>query len=222
MDINRPVLPLKGPLFTGLEPSFALKVTSALKSRRFEEGTLLFSQGEPGEAMFLIQEGKVRIFRPGDEGKEKTLTVLGPGDTFGEMALLDGLPRSASAETLSASILLTLARQDFLPLLDNAVFCRRVITLLSERLRETNQQVESLVSSGARTRLASALHRLLGDLKNGGHYPATLGVSHQELADWCGLNRETVTRILGEWENQGLVSTGRRKLILLKPFTGQE
>src|SRR5690606_25383107 len=141
-----------------------------------------------------------------EDGREKTLALLGEGEFFGEMALLDEGPRSAIAQALEKTTLLTLLRSDFDDFLArNAAASRQIIKVLSSRLRETNAQVMDIVFRDVRGRVATALLKL-SDLHG---VPCPMGqkidlkLTHQELANLVGTARETVTRVLAEFQDMG-------------------
>jgi CRP/FNR family transcriptional regulator/CRP/FNR family cyclic AMP-dependent transcriptional regulator len=188
------------------------------------KGTAVFHQDAPGDRLYLIVSGSVKITRAGRDGREVTLAVLREGAFFGEMALLDGQPRSATATAVQATRLLLLDREHFTPqVLARTPVVTRLLAELSKRLRAAFQTIENLALSSVHDRL---LH-LLGHLGRRAPLQGDTGVierapTHQELAEMVGSSRETVTRTLAAMERAGLIGIARRKLTLLPEFFAEE
>jgi CRP-like cAMP-binding protein len=191
------------------------ELAAGLRRRRYARGQVIFTQGDPGNSLCVIEEGRVRIVVGSDDGKELVLRVLGPGDFFGELALLDGEPRSADAVAQEACQLLLLQRSDFLSFLETRP--KVAITLLaaiSRKLRLTTQQAQDVAfldvpARVARTVLAQA------SAQNGG--PAVCRLTQNELAGIVGATRESVNKWLGYYERQGLIKRQRGAVTILKP-----
>lgn len=208
------------PLFEGLDDSHTQALADLAVQREYARGSAIFFEGDPGDALYLVQSGLVKIYRIAEDGREKTLALLGEGEFFGEMALFDDEPRSAIAQALEKTTLLILFRNDFLDFLgDNPAACRQMIKVLSHRLRETNAQVMDIVFRDVRSRLARTLLEL--SERHGVRCPLGVKIevklTHQELANLVGTARETVTRILAEMQDNGSLTIDGRYLVLRNP-----
>lgn len=164
--------------------------------KTMQKGTLIFREGERGKTMYIIQSGKVRIFKKiGDI--EQTLAVLGPGEFFGEMAILDDKPRSASAEVVEDVKMLEIDDSTFETMIrSNPEIALRIIKKLSQRLRETNAQIESLLIKDKNQKVAHMLKKLLTEkgeqIAGGIKVKTTAG----EIARLCGLNEGEVQEVI--------------------------
>src|SRR3546814_1109745 len=144
-----------------MEETMLGRLARLSQTHRLPRGNLLFQQGEEGDALYGVAEGLIRIWVSGDGVKELTLQLLEPGDVFGEIALLDGLPRSASAEAVDDSLLVMVKRDAFLPLLEaESGLARHVIELICERLRDSTNRASDLAFLGLPIRLARKLQQL--------------------------------------------------------------
>ena len=158
---------LQSPFFSAFAPAELERLAARLVERRFTHGQMIFGRGEPGSSMMAVLEGRVRIGVTSAEGREVLLTIVEPGQIFGELALLDGKPRSADATALGDCRLLALDRRDFLPVLrqspDAAI---RLFEIVCGRLRAANDQLEGAVLMTVEARLARLLLAHAG--RNGG------------------------------------------------------
>jgi CRP-like cAMP-binding protein len=158
--------------------------------KRFPTGTVLFREGDRGEEMFILQSGKVKISKK-IRGVEKTLATLEKGEFFGEMAILNDKPRSASAETIEDSDMLVIDRKTFETLLrSNVEIAIRFIKRLADRLRETNDQMEALMIRDNTSRLVNILAKLVREKKG------AIAISIEELAGMAGIEGEQAKLIL--------------------------
>ncbi|MHB2016619.1 MAG: Crp/Fnr family transcriptional regulator [Candidatus Xenobia bacterium] len=190
------------PILKGLDDSAFEMLAAASYVRSFRRGELIFHEGDPGDSVFVVLNGAVRVFRITAEGAEKTLTILGEGDLLGEMALLDGLSRSASASAHEETTCVVVGRQDFSRLLDERPKVTRVLLEhLCLRLRAASDALVDLAYKDARLRLIKALLLLAerhGRKLGGQEVQITLTLTHNDLASMISSKRETVTRILQE------------------------
>lgn len=181
-------------------------------------GKLIFQKGDPGDSLAVVVSGRVRIGTVTSEGREAVLNFVDPGQTFGEMAIFDGKPRSADATALERSVLFSLKRRDVLAFLEqHPDVALRVIGVLCQRLRRTTEMVEDAGLRAMAPRVARALLRLAAD--HGRPVPGgvriELELSQRELGAYCGLARENVNRQLSLWREAGLVRQDGRRLVLL-------
>lgn len=210
---------LEIPLFAVLAQAQREALAAKLQSRRMLKGQQVFLQGDPGDEMFLLLEGRVKICCESLSGREITLTFLENGGFFGEMALLDGEPRSATAIAESAGQLLVLRRVDF------QTFLREVpdasvslLAYLSQRLRRANDKIQDLALLTVRERLAAMLSDLAekaGEVDKNGRIVLPKSVSHKALSGLLGTSRETVSRMCADLKDQGLISQEGRQVVVL-------
>jgi CRP/FNR family cyclic AMP-dependent transcriptional regulator len=212
------------PLFRGA-PARALEIASqAAQLRTFEADTVLFREGDRGEVLYILYQGTVKLFKIDLEGHEKTLAILKPPEFFGEMALLGEGGRSATALCLRETHVYLLFKDDFERLLrEYPNISLNVANTLSERLRGMGDEAQVLSYKDAQGRVAYVILRLYWgghiDFSDTGH--ALLRLTHQELASLAGTSRETVTRALKALEEEGVIST-RPKEVLIRDPNGLE
>ena len=224
--MNKDTLIQTVPLFSDLSETSLKVITDKMVARSYGKEKMILIEESAGETFFLISEGTVKITRMSDDGREVILAILGEGDFFGEMALLDGEGRSANVVALEDAEVLTLQRSDFLDILER--FPKIAIHLLKElttRIRHSDQQIESLSLSGAEQRIALVLIRLaeeMGQIKEG-----TVTIEHipyqQDIANMAGTSRETVSRVYKMLEDKNhIVREGKTlKIIDFSTFSRQ-
>jgi CRP-like cAMP-binding protein len=203
------------PLFQHVGDADLELIASLLIERRYPRNTTIVEEGLPGDYMYVIREGRVKVTKLSDEGREKILNFLDEGGFFGEMALLDRAPRIASVKTLKPVRLLALSRSDFLNALRSSPdLGMAVIQELVRRLRDVDEQASSLSFQRVKERTKGLLLRLAGDATPDGGRRATPAVTHQQIADMIGTSRETVTRVVKEMKQDGwLQQEGKRYLV---------
>jgi CRP/FNR family transcriptional regulator, cyclic AMP receptor protein len=188
-----------------LERLAALSVTKQLERRE-----TLLSRGDEGDALYVVVEGMVRIWVGSDSGKELTFSMMEPGDVFGEIALLDGLPRTANATAQEATLLLVIQRSAFLSVLETEPsLARHIIELLCERMRLKTDLLSDFAFADLPVRLARKLDDLVtahGEIDGN---EARLGrrFSQTELAQMLGVSREAINKQLSAWSHKRIVST---------------
>jgi CRP/FNR family cyclic AMP-dependent transcriptional regulator len=206
-------------LFRGL-PLVALDRVASLATRRvYQKGAVIFAQGEPGDALFGVVAGRVRISASGAGGQEVFLNIMEPGDTFGEIAVMDGLPRTAGATALDHATVITIKRADFLQLLEREPqLAIHLLRLLCERLRWTSELVEESAFLTGPARLAKRL-LILASLhgRAAGVGRLELRISQAELARFLGISRQIVNQHLSEWRRLEWVELGRSQIVIRNP-----
>jgi CRP/FNR family transcriptional regulator, cyclic AMP receptor protein len=207
-------------LFTALSTEERRGLAACLQRRQYVKRQIIFVKGDPGTSLYLIETGRVKIVLTSEEGKERVLSILGPHDFFGELALLDGEPRSADAVAQEACQLWLLQRADFLRYLETQPqVATKLLAVLSRRLRQTNQVVEEAAFLDVPARLARRLLELAGDQGQpgaGGSVIAT-HLTQTELAGMIGATRESVNKWLSYYEHQGLIHCQRGQIMVLRP-----
>jgi CRP-like cAMP-binding protein len=194
------------PLFASLDEEALGQLVSIARQRSVPAATTLFLQGDPGDAVFGISSGQVRISVDSPTGATRHLNLLGPGDLFGEIALLDGGTRTASATTVLPSQLAVIERGPFIALVnDHPGLSLQLLTLVCARVRWTSGLVEDAAFLPGPARLAK---RLLGLTRLAGSQ-GDVRISQATLASLSGLSRQVVNRQLGEWSDHGYLRTAR-------------
>jgi CRP/FNR family transcriptional regulator, cyclic AMP receptor protein len=204
------------PLFRDLPEKDLADIAGLLIDRKFPRDAVIYEDGSIGDYMYIISEGQVKVTKMSEDGREKILEILGPGDFHGDMALLDRAPRSASAKTTTPCVLLALSRADFLGLLkQNHEVTLEVIRVLTRRLRETDEQIKGLLFERVEGRARRLLARLAKEPVPGREdRMATTPITHQQLADLVGTSRETITRVVKELKDEGwLEQEGKRYMV---------
>lgn len=203
------------PLFSSVTDEDLEQLASHLIERRFPRNTTIVEEGLAGDYMYVIREGRVKVTKLSEDGREKILEFLDAGSFFGEMSLLDRAPRSASVKTLKPVRLLALSRTDFLNLLRKSPdLALAVIQELSRRLRTVDDQASALSFQRVKDRTKGLIERLASERHGGGEHRITPPLTHQQMADMIGTSRETVTRVIKELkQEEWLVQEGKRYLV---------
>jgi CRP/FNR family cyclic AMP-dependent transcriptional regulator len=205
------------PIFSDLEDKDLLKVVKLGTRQKYKKGNIVVLEQESGAALFVIISGKVKVVRMDEDGREVILSMFGPGEFFGEMALLDGLARSASVVSTVKSELFMIHRRDFLELLHD--YPTVTISLLAElamRLRKADMQIKSLSLKDAAGRVANVLLILADDVGifRKGKVEIDELPLQQDVANMAGTSRETVSRVLHLFVESGEVQMKGNKLII--------
>jgi CRP-like cAMP-binding protein len=203
-------------LFRGLSPGTLEQIARLCIRRSYPRDAVIFSQSGPGDALFGVVTGRVRISASSAGGREVFLNIMEPGDTFGEIALLDGRPRTASASATAPSDLLIIKREQFLSLLAHEpVLTEHLLRLLCSRLRWVSGFAEESALLSVPARLA---RRLLSLGRLHGRETGTgieFKVSQDEMARFLGLSRQIVNHHLQSWKGRRWVDLGRGRIIIL-------
>jgi CRP-like cAMP-binding protein len=202
------------PLFSSVSDEDLESIASLLIERRFPVGKTIVEEGLPGDYMYVIREGRVKVTKLSGDGREKILELLESGEFFGEMSLLDRAPRSASVKTLAETRVLALARNDFLSVLRRSPdLAMAVVQELTRRLRQVDEQASSLSFQSVEERTRGLLQRMAREEMEG-PLRRTPALTHQQIADMIGTSRETVTRVVKELKEQGwLDQDGKHYLV---------
>jgi CRP/FNR family transcriptional regulator, cyclic AMP receptor protein len=202
-------------LFRGL-PQATLARIAALGARRvYDQGAIIFMRGDPGDSLCGVASGRVRISTSLPTGKEVFLNIMEPGDCFGEIALLDGQPRTATATAMIRTELIIFKREQFLALLSTEPqLAAHLIGLLCRRVRWTAQLMEDSALLSVPARMAKRLLSLTQ--LNGAHTPTgtKLALSQEELAQFLGVSRQIVNQHLQVWKAHGWILSGRGHLTI--------
>jgi len=205
------------PLFEQASREIMESLAGRLKRRRFRRGEVIFHQGDPGDSLHIVASGAVKIVLPSAEGEEAIIATLRPGDFFGELALLDGAPRSATATALEQTDTLVLPRQVFAELLDTLPGLRDALFAgLAHELRRLTGHVEELHFLDLAGRLAMRLTRLARETEPDAHGAFRLNwpYTQSDLAAMIGGTRQSVNRLLSELVESELISIEPDTLVI--------
>ena len=207
----------KHPLFGKLEPELLSRLCNYATSRKIKRGAVIISRGDPGTCLFMVASGTVKISVQSMNGKDAVFNLISAGGIFGEIALLDGQPRTADAIAVTSCELLVIERRDFIALVhSNPDTALRIIEVLCERLRHTTNQVEDLMFLDLERRLAKTILRL--------SEPVTLAplgrkvtITQREIGQIIGMSRESTNKQLRAWQDRKWLKIERGGITVLKP-----
>ena len=206
-------------LFSGLKEDELDALAEVTARKTFQRHSVILLAEEEGNSLFIIQKGRVKVSILSEDGREIVLTLLGDGEVFGEMSLLDGLPRSATVIALEDTEALMLRREDLLRLIERTPqIAIKLMAELTIRLRKTDQKIESLALLDVAGRIASAVLQLAAD--EGEETPEGLVIynhpTQQLLANMTGSTRETVSRVLKRFRKEGYMASKGRNWIIFR------
>jgi CRP/FNR family cyclic AMP-dependent transcriptional regulator len=208
------------PLFADLEEGELERFSHVAVPRSFPAGTRVFHEGDSSDACYIVREGSFRVTREHSDGRAITLATLGPGEIFGELAMLDGDRRSASAESITDGTLLALPANDVRSLLArNPEIALKLVAGLVRRLRAANARLSRQSFQTVPSRVAGILLQLSRDGQgdDGEEVEVTIRMNQTDLAQLAGTSRESVSRFLAELERAGVVRSGRGRVTVLQP-----
>jgi CRP/FNR family transcriptional regulator, cyclic AMP receptor protein len=208
------------PLFSDLEGEELERFSQVAVPRTFPAGTRVFHEGDSSDACYIVKTGSFRVTREHSDGRAITLATLGPGEIFGELAMLDGDKRSASAEALTDGELLALPAGDVRALLSgHPEIALKLVAGLVRRLRAANVRISRQSFQTVPSRVAGILVQLSREAEdgNGPGEEVTIRMNQTDLAQLAGTSRESVSRFLAELERAGVVRSGRGRVTVLEP-----
>lgn len=211
----------KVSLFDNLNDEQLEHILRIAQRRTIPQGSILFQEKELGHTFYVVLAGSIKLFTKGNNGEEKVLSLVNAGESFGELSLLDGRPRSASAQTLEPTTVLELTSDHFMELLQNHFdITRGILTELSRRLRKTNEHVNDLTFLDGRTRVLKNLITLANQNGNrdGNIISIHMALNYDELAQMAGVTKVVLSDVLRELESRGVLTFGinEYKINLLK------
>jgi CRP/FNR family transcriptional regulator, cyclic AMP receptor protein len=206
------------PLFAALDPDGAAALRSSLVEIGISKGQALFREGEPGDQMYVILDGKVKLGQTSPDGRESLLAILGPGEMFGELSLFDPGLRASTATALTDAVVLGLSNEQLMPwLAGRPEVAAALLQALARRLRRTNEAMADLVFSDVPGRVAKALMDLgekFGTVTTEGLL-VTHDMTQEELAQLVGASRETVNKALADFTQRGWIRLESRQVVIL-------
>ena len=218
-DSRRRLL-LSCPLFDVLSREAVDEILLQASEKSVRRGQTVFQKGDEGTYMVAVLSGRIRISATSPEGREVTLNMIDAGEVFGDMALLDGKPRSADATALEDSNLMVVERRHFLPyLISSNELALRVIDVLCERLRDTSETLGNFAMLDLPGRLARKLLNLAGEYGKSvnGRTRLEIRLSHTDLGRFVGSSRESVNKQMRAWEEAGIVAREGGRIAVCKP-----
>jgi CRP/FNR family cyclic AMP-dependent transcriptional regulator len=211
---------LVSPLFAAMQPEELDEILKFALDRRVRRGQTIFQRGDSGSSLMAVLRGRIRISSVSGDGKELTLNVINPGEIFGEIALLDGQPRSADAIAIEDTVLLVVERRYFLPFLrQREDLCLRLLAVLCSRLRRTSTALEEIALFDLPVRLARVLLKLAEDYGRPGPTGTRidLKLSQRDLSNLVAASRESVNKLLRAWRENGMVGLEDGFIVLRRP-----
>jgi CRP/FNR family cyclic AMP-dependent transcriptional regulator len=204
------------PLFRQVAEEHLRALARLVRERSYPRGNVILSQGDPGEALFLIRSGQVKVTVLSEDGREVILSVLGPGSFFGEMALVDDEPRSAHVIAMGDTVLLQLRREDFRSCVRGSPeLAIALLRELSHRLRRADDTIASLMLLDVNGRVAHLLLELAREEGGEGGTRITRRLTHAAIGQMVGASRETVSRTMRNLVLRNVIAVNRRELNLL-------
>ena len=207
----------RAPLFAALDDEAASTLMQSMTQRHLERGDVLFNEGDQGDRLYVIGEGKIKLGRRSSDGRENLVAILGPGEMFGELSLFDPGPRTMTATAVAETQLMGIGHDDLSGLLAGRPEVAKVLlAALAKRLRRTNENLADLVFTDVPGRVAKALL----DLSSRFGRPTEDGilVSHdltqEELAQLVGASRETVNKALADFASRGWLRLEARAVLI--------
>ena len=203
----------KHPYFCDLDPEAFDQLCRYAKHATLKRGATIFSKGDPGTSLIAVISGTVKISVSSVDGRNAILNLVGAGEIFGEISLLDGLARSADATANTNCEIFVIDRREFIPFVrSQPALAMKFIELLCKRLRRTSDQVEEVILQNLPGRLASALLRLTEKHKPG---VRTIAITQQEISEMVGMSRESINKQLRAWAARSWVRLEHGAIVVL-------
>ena len=201
------------PLFSGLPNEHLEKISSIASTSKFDKGEMIFHEGDKGNGFYMVEKGKVKVFKLSFEGKEQILHIYGPGNTFGEVPVFEGKNFPASSMALENSVILFLPRNKFVDLITKTPGLGMILLAdLSKRLRDFTIQIEKLSLKEVPARLAAYILTLSKEQQN--EKQVTLPISKAQLANLIGTTPETVSRILKKMMSSSYIEVQTKTILI--------
>jgi CRP/FNR family cyclic AMP-dependent transcriptional regulator len=207
----------RSPLFHGMDADELTRLAQTMVHRRFRRNEVIFHEGDPGDSLHVVVEGKVKITRESAEGEEAIVVILAAGDAFGELVLLDGAPRSATATAMEATETMTMPRSTFVELVEGgSPFRAKLLTGIAQRIRRLTDQLAEVHFLDLAGRLALQLTRLAQETAPGQQTDIKLGttLTQSDLAAMVGGTRQRVNQIIGDFSDEGLIAQEGGRIVI--------
>ncbi|MBP2475279.1 CRP-like cAMP-binding protein [Crossiella equi] len=207
-------------IFQGVDPSAAEALASSLESVDFPRSHVIFAEGEPGDRLYILQSGKVKLGRKSPDGRENLLAIMGPSDMFGEMSIFDPGPRTSTATTVTEVRALTMDRPALREWINKRPeIAEQLLRVLARRLRRTNNMLADLIFTDVPGRVAKALLQFAQRFgsQEGGLLRVTHDLTQEEIAQFVGASRETVNKALADFAHRGWLRLEGKSVLILDP-----
>jgi CRP-like cAMP-binding protein len=207
----------KIPLFQEISAETLQRLVQSVELKEIRRRQVVYLPGDPGRAVFFVNGGRVKISKVTRDGKELTLAYRGPGEIFGELALIEGGPREEMAEAMENALVSEIERGRFEEIIQReGLIGYRLTKVVAQRRREVENKIEQLIFKDVNAKLAELLLRLASEygIDDSRGTLVSLKITHQEMANLIGSTRETVSLTLSQFKRKGLIQTEGRKVIL--------
>jgi CRP/FNR family cyclic AMP-dependent transcriptional regulator len=207
-------------IFQGVDTDAAEALAKEMETLDVRKGEVIFNEGEPGDSLYIIMSGKIKLGRRAADGRQNLLSVLGPSDMLGELSLFDPGPRTATATAVTDTRLARMRKQALRPWLSNRPeIAEQLLRVLARRLRRTNDALADLIFTDVPGRVAKNLLQMAGRFgtRDGGVLRVTHDLTQEELAQLVGASRETVNKALADFASRGWLRLDGKSVIILDP-----
>jgi CRP-like cAMP-binding protein len=207
-------------IFQGVEPEAAAALAAQLETVTYPRGSAIFSEGELGDRLYIILEGKVKLGRHSPDGRENLLAIMGPADMFGELSVFDPGPRTSTAVAVTEVQLATMDRTGMRSwVTKRPEIAEQLLRVIARRLRRTNNALADLIFTDVPGRVAKALLQLARQFgtNDGGQLRVTHDLTQEELAQLVGASRETVNKALADFGQRGWLRLEGKSVVILDP-----
>ena len=207
-------------LFQGVDPEAAEALAKDLDIIEFRKGDVVFTEGEPGDSLYIVLSGKVKLGRRAQDGRQNLIAIMGPSDMVGELSLFDPGPRTATGTAVTDLRLARLRKSALRPWLTNRPeIAEQLLRVLGRRLRRTNDALADLIFTDVPGRVAKNLLQMAGRFgtRDGGVLRVTHDLTQEELAQLVGASRETVNKALADFASRGWLRLDGKSVIILDP-----
>lgn len=207
----------KIPLFQEISAETLHRLVGAIEMREIRRRHVVYLPGDPGQSIYFVNGGRIKISKVTRDGKELTLAYRGPGEIFGELVMIDGGPREEMAEAMENALISEIERGEFEKIVQKeGMVGFRLTKIVAQRRREVENKIEQLLFKDVNAKLAELLLRLATDygIEDSRGTLVSLKITHQEMANLIGSTRETVSLTLSQFKRRGLIQTDGRKVIL--------
>jgi CRP-like cAMP-binding protein len=202
------------PLLSGLDAAEIERFAEMTRERSYPKGSVIVFEDDPGDSLFIVRRGRVKVVLIGEDGREVILGILGVSEHFGELSLIDGQPRSAHVIAMEDSQLIVLRREDFRRrVYESPAVAWALLVEMSKRLRRADEQIGNLVLLDVDGRIARLLLEVSSEAEGAGTSPVIQKrLTHQTIAQMIGASRETVSRAMRDFQERGLITVERRQI----------
>jgi len=205
-------------IFQGVDPDAVVNLISQMQTESFPRGTTIFDEGEPGDTLFIIIEGKVKLARHAPDGRENLLSVMGPSDMFGELSIFDPGPRTSSAVCVTEVKAATMDSEMLRTWInDHPEISQQLLRVLARRLRRTNASLADLIFTDVPGRVAKTLLQLANrfGIQEGSGLRVNHDLTQEEIAQLVGASRETVNKALATFAQRGWIRLEGKSVVIV-------